>query len=52
MLEKRYKKKEIIEKGKAKVIAAKYRKDKRGISLTSEEKENYDSNIANDIDPN
>lgn len=42
------KKKEIVEKRKAKTIAAKRCRESRGISLSSEEEENYDSDTADD----
>ena len=41
----------MMEKRKTKAMAAKHRKDRREISLSSEEKGNYESNTKDDTDP-
>ncbi len=40
----------MVERRKAEAIAVKRRKNKEGISLSNKEKENDDSNTANNID--
>lgn len=47
--EKRCKKEVIMKKQKIKAMATKRYKVKRGVSLSSNKKENYDSKIKNDI---
>lgn len=41
-----------MEKRKAKTITTKYYNNKKGISLSSEKKDNYNSDIADDMDLN
>ncbi len=50
--EKRRKKEEIVERRKTKAIAAKRQRAKGGISLSSEEEKNYESDTKDETDPN
>lgn len=47
----RQKKEEIVKKWKTKAMAGKCQRAKKQISLFSQEKESYESNIRNKIDP-
>ena len=49
--EDKQKKEKIVEKRKIEVIAAKCCRNRRRISLSSKEEENYDSNTADNTDP-
>ena len=50
--EKKQKTKEMIKRWKTKAIAAKYCRDRRGISLFSKEERNYESEIGDDTNLN
>ena len=49
--EKRRKREEMVERWKIEAIAAKYCKNRGGISMSNEEKGNYESDTRNDTDP-
>lgn len=48
--EEQHNRKEIVEKQKIEAMAAKCHKDRKGISLYSRKKENYDGDTRNDMD--
>ena len=49
--EKQQNREEIVERQKIKVMAAQYQRARRGISFSSKEEENYESDIRNETDP-
>ncbi len=49
--EEKRKREEMIEKQKAEAIAAKHRRNRGGISLSSKEEKNYHSDTVDDEDP-
>ena len=49
--EEKRKREKKVKRQKVKVIVVKRHKNRRGISLSSEKEENYDSNIINKVNP-